>query len=805
VKRTPWLLGLALTACGGSTPAPTTPAPEATPEAAQRTLLKVSEEHPNVVLITLDTFRADRLGVNGYDKAQTDTLDVLARNGLQFKRAYSPLPLTIPSHSTMFTGRYPPTLGIRSNGHGMLTEEDRILPEILHDAGYTTAASVAAYVTTRGWGFNQGFDAYFDDIPAAKDENFWHGERPANEVIDDALGWKDEQDPTNAQFVWIHLYDAHFPYAPSEEYLERAEGRPYDGEIAFVDDQVARVVRAYEGTPTLFVFAGDHGEGLGDHRELTHGMFAYSATQHVPLFFSGTGVEPAVVEDPVSLVDLMPTLLTLLDLEVPDDVEGRVANASEPAPVYMETYQLSERFKLAPHVAVVDGKWKFVDLPKPELYDLLVDAGEKNNLADAHPEEVTRLRGVLQAFDYKPPGDKEVLDPDVAAELAVLGYTEGGEMPDFDQELPDFKDHLDLIMLSQRAERLQMQSTPKEALGVLEELNERYPDLIEFRTRRASLLRKMGRIEESRKAIVEAVERDPTNPNLRTMLAGIYAEEGRFEEAARLFTEVANEVPYLPRVRAMAVLARRQTGDHVGAIELGNGWMKAYPDDASLFGALGVVYIEAGQYDLGMPLLDKGITADKAERDVAFYLAAGAIGSGEMDEGRRLLELEVENHPTNLRAATALLRVYIRSQAWMEQVELSDTIIQLQEKDLNAHHAKVLGLFNLEKYEEARKAVDAGLAIDDSYPDLVLMDANLLAKEGKLEEGKARFEVAKKVREERADAVREAVEARKLPPIPGFDAEPAAPEPSENNPFGLPEVGLDELFEGGAPKQRPPK
>lgn len=804
---------LALTlACGGTEPS--TEAPNAAPPPAEAAAdeapverTKVSEKRPHIVMVTLDTFRADRLGANGYDKAQTETLDALANAGTRYSSAFSPLPLTIPSHSTMFTGKYPPSLDIRSNGSGMLVETERTLAEILHDEGYTTAASVAAFVTTRTWGFNQGFDAYFDEIPAGHDDNFWHGERPGEHVIDDILSWKNGQDPDNAQFIWVHLYDAHFPFTAPEKYVEAAEGRPYDAEIAYVDDQIQRIVDAYAGTPTLFVFAGDHGEGLGDHMELAHGMFAYNSTQHVPMFFSGTGIEQAVVDEPVSLADLLPTLLDTLGLPIPEGVEGRVIGKADAAPVYMETYQIAERFKLAPQVAIVDGTWKFVDNPTPELYDLTSDMGEKTNVAGKHPEEVERLRKKLEALNFPPPGAKTTLDPEVASQLAALGYTDGGELPDFTADLPDYKDHTKLIRLSQKAEREQMTRKADESLATLEQLVKEYPEVVEFRTRRANLLRRLKRFPEARAAIADALELAPDNANLRLMYAGHLAEEGKFDEAATTFREVAEEVPYIPRVRSLALMALRRTGNLAAVNDLAKRWMKEYPEDYNLIGSFGIVLVENKQYDDGLPLLEVGMKAEKPEADVAFYLAARKMGAGDLEEARRLLEIETSNHGSNLRAAAALLKLYMRVQAWQEQLELANRILSLNDKDVIAHHAKVLALFNQERFLESREAVTAGLAIDPEHPDLVLMDANLLAKEGKPEEGKKRFEEAKTLRETRVDKVREAIESGKMPPIPGVDAKAPTPPPTPkpDNPFGLPEVGLEDLFEEAQKAQREQK
>jgi arylsulfatase A-like enzyme len=349
------------------------------------------EDLPDVVLVTLDTTRADRIGAYGYAKARTDTIDALAARGTRFNNAYSPMPLTIPAHATMMTGLLPFHHNIRANGDNVLAPSFLTLAEHLHEAGYSTAASVAAFVTTRQWGFSQGFDAYYDSMPEGEDadKNFWHTERPGNAVVDDALGWLAVQPGDKPVFLWVHLYDPHFPYVPKEPYTESMADRPYDAEIAFVDDQVGRLVDAFADRKVLWALVADHGEGLGEHGEMTHGLFNYNATQHVPFILAGEGISAGVQEEPVSTADVMPSILAALGLPVPDGLDGKAQPGKADAP-YAESYQLADRFKIAPHRMVVDGNLKLIDTPRPELYDVAADPHERNNLADRTPPPARR-------------------------------------------------------------------------------------------------------------------------------------------------------------------------------------------------------------------------------------------------------------------------------------------------------------------------------------------------------------------------------------------------------------------------------
>lgn len=702
-------------------------------------------KRPNVVLVTLDTVRADRLGSYGYRQASTDTLDRLAAQGRRYSRAYSVLPLTIPAHGSIFTGRYPPTHGVRSNGGGKLGEGETTLAEVLHGAGYTTAASVAAFVTTRTWGFNQGFDAYADAIPEQAD-NFWHGSRTADQVVDDALAWKASYTGDAPVFLWVHLYDAHLPYTPPARYVDPEDPRPYDGEIAFVDDQVQRLVDAFAGTDTLFVLVGDHGESLGEHDELSHGMQVYDATQHVPFILSGAGIPAGeVVDTPVSLVDLLPTVLGVLGLESPRDLDGRDQPRSGPAPVYLESWQLAQRFGLAPQLAVVDGPLKLINTPRPELYDLIADPHERTDLAAARPGDVARLQERLRAWGFAPPAKDDAIDPASAAALAALGYVESGQAFDPATLTQDPKDHRDLLVLLQRAEHQQSEKDTPGAITTWRELIRRYPAIVEFKTRLATVLGRSGDTKGAARLLTEALALDPHNPQLWVADAGNLASSGRFADAARRYREAALALPYSPRLRALTLAAMRRADLRADAVKLGEDWHVQFPEDAPLAGTLGILYVEQGRVAEARPLLEQGAKATPPEPEVEWYLGVLDISTGAMEPALRHFRAEVDAHPDDVRAAVVGARVAARLQRWDDQLALASLVVAEHPRDAEMWHLIVLAQFNLRRFDEARGAVAKGLAADPLNPDLVLMDANLIAKSGRKDEGLVRFEEAKRL------------------------------------------------------------
>ncbi len=342
-----------------------------------------SRRAPNVVVITIDTLRADHLGCYGYKQIHTPNIDALAADGARFERAYTAVPVTLPSHTAIFTGTYPMLSGMHDFAANKLNPTQPTLASVLKEHGYATAAVIGSAVLDSRFGLNRGFDFYYDhfDFSRLEEANLDEMERPGNIVADLALDWLGKNSQKKF-FLWMHLYDPHFPYRPPEPYSHEYAAQPYDGEIAFADAQLGRLLRflkekgLYQNT--LIVLSGDHGESLGEHGEKTHGFFIYNATMHVPLIIRLPGKPAAlVVGDPVSLIDLMPTILAAAGLETPAQVQGRSLLPSlqgkpgEPnRSLYGETFLPRLHFNWSELRGVENAKYHFIDAPRPELYDL---------------------------------------------------------------------------------------------------------------------------------------------------------------------------------------------------------------------------------------------------------------------------------------------------------------------------------------------------------------------------------------------------------------------------------------------------
>src|SRR6266571_8313472 len=358
----------------------------------------------NVVIITIDTLRADHLGCYGYGQIRTPNIDALASESARFEHSYTPVPVTLPAHTVIFTGTYPAFSGIHDFSGNKLNPKQATLASVLQRQGYTTGAVIGSAVLDSRFGLNQGFDFYYDhfDFNRLQESNLDAMERPGNVVTDVALDWLGK----NAQakfFLWMHLYDPHYPYRPPAPYSEQYKDRLYDGEIAFADAQVGRLLQFLKEKNlyrnTLIMLVGDHGESLGEHGEKTHGFFIYNATLHVPLIVHmpvshgptpRSGASEKVTEpvaEPINLADLMPTVLEIVKLDLPSGVQGRslvpllaAKGKMESASLYAETFLPRLHFNWSELRGVETENYHFIDAPKPELYDLAKDPGETQNL-----------------------------------------------------------------------------------------------------------------------------------------------------------------------------------------------------------------------------------------------------------------------------------------------------------------------------------------------------------------------------------------------------------------------------------------
>jgi arylsulfatase A-like enzyme/Tfp pilus assembly protein PilF len=668
----------------------------------------------NLLLISLDTLRADHVGCYGYAAAETPRLDALARSGLRFETATTVVPLTLPAHSSLMTGTFPAWHGVRDNGGFYLGDEQVTLAEVLHEKGYRTGGFVGAFVLDRRWGIAQGFDRFFDDFDldkfadAASMDNI---QRPGAQVVDAALPWlRAERD--RPFFAWVHLYDPHAPYEAPEPFRSRfpqtAIGA-YDAEIASVDAQVGRLLDGLQAdgrlAETLVVVVGDHGEMLGEHGEQTHGFFLYEPVTHIPLIMAGPGLSPRAVPDQVRMVDVMPTALRLLGIDPPKAVQGvsllPLARGETMALVaHSESWYPRYHYGWSELRAVQDGRFKYVQAPRPELYDLERDAGEAQNRAGDDPSRLAALARALEDIEAKTKSDAAAagprpVDPETEERLAALGYV-GGSVSRRnleDRHRGDPKDKIGLYNLLKQAGSASVEGRTDDAIAKVREALAADPEIVEGYMLLGNFLKKAKKPDESIAAYRLALDKDDEHQGALFSLALAYKDAGRLDEARVGFERARSLDPKNGKVlwqladlllrkgepeKAEAVVKdalARKVDEHRFLLKLGESQIEAKQYDEaekSLLAALekkpsldtarfnlGLVYEEKGQTERAIAAYEGELVQNPKAFRAAFNLAKLLLKAGRRDEAttwfRKTVELQPDFGTGQLYLAKALL------------------------------------------------------------------------------------------------------------------------------------------------------
>jgi arylsulfatase A-like enzyme/Tfp pilus assembly protein PilF len=501
--------------------------------------------------VTVDTCRADRIGCYGAAAAATPTIDGLAARGLRFSHAQAAAPMTLPSHASILTGLYPDRHGLRDNGTGPLAAEAVTLAEVLAGAGWDTAAFLSAVPLDSTYGAGQGFARYDDDFTdgAAGGDPLTRlhtDQRTADQVVDAALPWIRAAARGDRRFLaWVHFFDPHSPYAPPPDSPRAAGADAYDGEIAFVDREIARLLGELgrAGERTVVCVTADHGESLGEHGEATHGFLLYRGAVRVPWVLAGPGVPRGVtVEEPVSVVQVMPTLLELAGVDAPPGLDGE--SALEPAArgtAFAEALFPRLNFGWSASRSIRDGRWKYIESSRPELYDLAADLHEAADVLAAHPDVAEKLRENLHRHYARggalaAPGTGP--DEDARARLEGLGYVGvGGAAAVPDDDLWDFaggdpRDMVGVFDDLQPLPTLVMSGRREEARALVASLLERSPGNAAILRRVAQLWSRARNGPEALDAYTRLLEAEPGDASAQAAVGTLLASEGRCEEAA---------------------------------------------------------------------------------------------------------------------------------------------------------------------------------------------------------------------------------------------------------------------------------
>jgi len=654
----------------------------------------------SVLIVSIDTLRADALGAYGNPRARTPWIDRLAREGVRFAAAHSHNVVTLPSHVNLLTGLYPFEHGVRDNSGFRVPPDTKTIASLLKPHGFRTAGFVSAFVLDERFGLANGFDNWDARVAGGEwSRAFAIPERPGKATVTEALRWLAAGSGPSLAFV--HLYEPHAPYEPPPPFATDAP-RPYDGEVAAADAALGPLLRPIldlgPSGRTLVVLTSDHGESLGEHGEATHGVFAYEATLHVPLvIYAPSLFRPGVVKQPVRHVDVVPTILDALGIEAPSGLAGQsllglLAGRGEDAarPGYFEALSTSINRRWAPLYGLRDGPLKYVELPLPELYDLDADAGELRNLAASRPQDLERLRGRLGQLRARDHGVKPVAeDSETLERLRALGYVAhapAGPPRDRYSEDDDPKRLIELDAKTNHMLTLYREGRIDEAIALGREVIARRPDMDLALMQVAYLERARGDLPAAIAAAQRAVQLRPGDAESSALLAVYLTEAGRAREA----------------------------------VDFLSPWLKRTDDDLDVLNALGVALATAGRPREALQVLGRARSAHPTNTQTLVNIGTVFLAGGDLVRARQAFEAALDMDPGVARAHNSLGVIAAREGHMPEAIERWKRAAALNPDDYQTLFNLGSELWRAGRHEEARPYLEAYLR--DAPPALEARD-----------------------------------------------------------------------------------
>ena len=619
----------------------------------------------SVLLISIDTLRADAISVYGNKSVQTPWIDRLANEGVRFAKAHSHSVVTLPSHSNILSGQYPLIHTVRDNTGFRFPADQETLATRLKAKGFATGAFVSAFVLDSRFGLDRGFDVYDDHTASIERQSpFMVADRKGKETVARAVEWI-EAHQDGQFFAFVHLYDPHFPYEPPEPFASRHRDAPYYGEVEAADAALEPLLRPIldgpRGKKTLVILTADHGESLEDHGESTHGTFAYEATLHIPLILKLPGVSGLSVETPVRHIDIVPTVLDALGMDVAKELPGDSlwplalgGRPKEGFSSYFEALSASLNQGWAPLRGIFDGRYKYIDLPLPELYDLTSDPGEKANLVAREPETLDRLKKALVRVRASDLGVKRAAEDLATIErLRALGYVAASSQAEQKDVYLAQDDPKNLIGINVRAREVVtafMKGRIDEAIALARENLRQRPGMAGVSLQLAFLLRARGNMAEAIVSARRAVELKPLDPEGLSLLAAYLTEAGRAQEAVDLLEPYAKAAALDYDVVTALGLARAAVGKTALAREAFEIAKQLDPGNPMSFVNLGTLALMTGDRINARGALTSALSMDPSIAKAHNTLGVMAAQEGRFDEAiahwRKAAELNPRDYQT---------------------------------------------------------------------------------------------------------------------------------------------------------------
>lgn len=649
----------------------------------------------NILLVTIDTLRADYLSCYGGSRVQTPNIDRLASEGVLFAKAFAHNVVTLPSHVNILTGTYPTYHGVRDNAGFRLSEDALLISEILKQEGYNTAAVIGAFPLDDRFGLDQGFDLYDDFYgDTAHSHDMFFVERPADKVVDIALEWVNKQGDS-PWFCWVHLFDPHSPYDPPEVFKEKYPDDHYGGEAAFVDQQLGRLFDALGGGAVIdepvIIITSDHGESLGEHGELTHGVFAYNSTLHIPFIIhqSRFFAEAKIIRETVGHIDILPTILDILDLKIPEVVQGRsllplIENPSrwKPADCYFESLSPNLNRNWAPLHGFMRRNLKYISLPVPELYDLDKDFSEKKNLAEDEIPIIKELKHDLDTFIGKVEhtlSERKPIDRETKNRLRSLGYISGtadsSRKKVYSVE-DDPKNLIDLDRKMQDGSMAFQRADVERAIELFEDILRERPDYGVIYDNLSHIYRESGQVGRSIQLLEKAAELGVADASLMSKLAIYYQEAGRLEEAKTLL----------------------------------EGLVRAVPDDVEILNYLGVSYWKLGNYERAEEVFQKAITLDRGYSRLYSNLASVHLSQKDFPQAEKRLKEALSYDPDLASAHNGMGVVLGARNELTEAANHWEKAVELDKTQFDALYNLCIALVKLNRFQKAKEYTERFIA-----------------------------------------------------------------------------------------------